>query len=364
MATKKLQILTELRPTDETMQSMVDGFFADNPIGKSLLDKFCPPFEASGSVVTCHPAEGYPLEVEWQTKNLFDDVGFYKSNGLTQQADGSWLGGTINKTIFVNTEKKSGSMYLTATVKTDVATAPVYLIAQYTDGTQSPSLRFNASDTFSTKTVTTDANKTVDSIRWTYGSAGTYYIKDVMISFVDANYEPYAETATITRCGKNLCTVDTVELVSKGMNKKIWSGNLSAPLVVSAKPSNIEFAAPSSSLLQCTVDGATKYVAPEYAQKGYKITSGTLTEIRVINWCDGTGVANIQLEPGTTATDFEPYNGGTFQPVEPITAIQGVNTIYADVGLVTVTGRADPNHIIDTLSDRIAALEAAAVNDI
>lgn len=42
---------------------------------------------------------------------------------------------------------------------------------------------------------------------------------------------------------------------------------------------------------------------------------------------------------------------------QPIPALPGANTIYTDADSVTVTGRADPSHTIQTLSDRIAALE-------
>ena len=48
----------------------------------------------------------------------------------------------------------------------------------------------------------------------------------------------------------------------------------------------------------------------------------------------------------------------------PISALPGVNTIYSDADSVTVTGRADPIHTIQALSDRVEALEnAAATND-
>lgn len=48
----------------------------------------------------------------------------------------------------------------------------------------------------------------------------------------------------------------------------------------------------------------------------------------------------------------------------PIPALTGVNTIYSDADSVTVTGRADPIHTIQALSDRVEALEnAAATND-
>lgn len=44
----------------------------------------------------------------------------------------------------------------------------------------------------------------------------------------------------------------------------------------------------------------------------------------------------------------------------PIPAPPGVNTIYTDADSLTVTGRADPVQTINTLNDRIAALEDAA----
>lgn len=47
----------------------------------------------------------------------------------------------------------------------------------------------------------------------------------------------------------------------------------------------------------------------------------------------------------------------------PIPALPGVNTVYSDADSVTVTGRADPIHTIQALSDRVAALETAAVTN-
>ena len=48
---------------------------------------------------------------------------------------------------------------------------------------------------------------------------------------------------------------------------------------------------------------------------------------------------------------------------QEILALSGVNTIYADTGDVTVSGRADPNSVIQKLASRIAALESAAVTN-
>ena len=55
-----------------------------------------------------------------------------------------------------------------------------------------------------------------------------------------------------------------------------------------------------------------------------------------------------------TPTTFQATGG------QSLHALPGTNTIYTDADSVTVTGRADPNHTIQTLTDRIAALEDAA----
>lgn len=57
------------------------------------------------------------------------------------------------------------------------------------------------------------------------------------------------------------------------------------------------------------------------------------------------------------STPFQATGGGA------IPALAGTNTIFTDADSVTVTGRADPIHTIQALSDRVAALETAAVTN-
>lgn len=47
---------------------------------------------------------------------------------------------------------------------------------------------------------------------------------------------------------------------------------------------------------------------------------------------------------------FEAYHGNTFAPSEPVPALAGVNTLWADTGDITVTGRADPLPLLQKLS--------------
>ena len=51
-------------------------------------------------------------------------------------------------------------------------------------------------------------------------------------------------------------------------------------------------------------------------------------------------IKDIQIEYGSTATPYEPFKGWeNFNIGEPIPALPGVNTIHADYGEITVTGR-------------------------
>lgn len=73
-----------------------------------------------------------------------------------------------------------------------------------------------------------------------------------------------------------------------------------------------------------------------------------------------------QAESGTPVTVA--YKLATPAPIQatgnaPIPALPGVNTVYSDADSLTVTGRADPIHTIQALSDRVAALENAAVTN-
>lgn len=68
-------------------------------------------------------------------------------------------------------------------------------------------------------------------------------------------------------------------------------------------------------------------------------------------------VVKPQFEYGTVATEYVPYQkGGTFAAGEPIPALPGVNTLYADTGEITVTGRADPVARLNKLEAAVAAL--------
>ena len=71
-----------------------------------------------------------------------------------------------------------------------------------------------------------------------------------------------------------------------------------------------------------------------------------------------------QYAAGTPVTIA--YKLATPQPIQAtgsqsLPALPGENVLTTNAGSLTVTGRADPTHTIQVLTDRIAALETAAV---
>lgn len=68
-------------------------------------------------------------------------------------------------------------------------------------------------------------------------------------------------------------------------------------------------------------------------------------------------VTDLQLEYGSVATAYEPYKEAeTFAPGETILGASGVNVIRADIGEITVTGRADPVAFIEKLTNAVLSL--------
>ena len=74
---------------------------------------------------------------------------------------------------------------------------------------------------------------------------------------------------------------------------------------------------------------------------------------------------HVQIEVGNRATAFEEYHSetDTFAPGEPIPALPGVNTIWADKGSITVTGRANPAKVEDGIWDERTAWPGKKVID-
>ena len=148
--------------------------------------------------------EGVQPQVKVSGKNLANPQ-FFLDNGGVLQEDGSYYFATAsnlnNKEIFVNVSQYTGQI----TVKYDVkylstATAVgAYVRIIYTDGTQDAMEGNSGYGVFLTKSKTSNAQKTVRSIRFTYntGSTSTWF-KNFQIEFgsTATSYEPYHDGGT------------------------------------------------------------------------------------------------------------------------------------------------------------------------
>ena len=177
---------------------------------------------------------------------------------------------------------------------------------------------------------------------------------------IATKYEPHKPATIVTRCGKNLLNEDWKDWNNYVSNKLVLNlpkGRYTAS--ATKKTENVYFY-----LYKSTDGGAT------WTIYGKLITnlSTTTTTFDVTGadgekWSLGTssstyqlGVETAQIELGNTATAYEPYYEETFAVGEPILGLSGVNTIYADSGNVTVSGKADPTAIIEKLTNAIISL--------
>lgn len=398
--------------TNAYLEGRFDGVSVDDSAvgnrpwsGKNTVDKLCPSFTESGTVVQCTPLEGYPLEVVSGItpvqegigdpspdnirpitghtsvtlthcgKNLFDDVTWFESHGFTPQADGSWLGKAVNKICFTNTAKKPGSMYLSLIGKVDAnSNTPMYLYVYYTDGTEKAYLALNNNiTTFTTLTAQTDPAKTVDYIKWTFGGGGTYYIKDVQLSFVDDKYEPYRGDAFALDLGQTVyggsldwkTGVLTVEYGIQDLSALGWNG----PEV--AYGNTIYYSGALSAAASMIAGGRKGWCSVFNCLNG--ITLGTLPNNSIAySISEFSGVARVYIKAdGVADVDalMAVLEGQklVYQLAEPITiqltpqeilALSGTNCLYSDTGDTQVTGKADPNAVIQDLYNKLNALSA------
>lgn len=236
-------------------------------------------------------------------KNWMDDVAFFKEKGFVKQDDGSWYGTPKVSKLFVNKNQLPGQFTISWNAKV-VEDKSFLLVVCYTDGTAAyPSTNYKD---FTERTFTTDKNKVLDYIQWTYAnSSSSYYIKYFQVEYgtTATAYEPYQ--------GK-LFTIDLGQTVYGGSYN--WTtGKLTV------------------------THGYIDSYASEDVPDGWISSTGALTE--------GAQIIYPLAEPVTVQL-----------ALQEILALSGTNTLYSDTGDTTVTGRADPTAVIEKLTNAIIAL--------
>lgn len=340
-----------------------------------MVDKLCPAFTESGSVVTCEPVEGYPLEVAWQTKNLLTTD--------TVELTGS----AINKTIWTGSLSAPFVISADLSALTETGNSPSASLVELTiDGaTVYASGVTVGGDGYRCKSGTLTK---VVVINWC-NHKGTAKFQ-LEVGTQKTAFEPYAENANITRCGKNVFGGNALadKMASQGAVKNEADGTVQfnpaqvdrkIPLFSKFKPNtqytfimygcNIDSTATvnSTNLLIRYEDGELYYIdfdnKTALNENGYLcFTSKAGKSISRIGFCYATGTTKLYYEKcgifeGVVSLEgFEAYQSETFAQEEQIPALNGVNTLWADSGLLTVSGKADPVTELHKLKTAILSL--------
>lgn len=252
---------------------------------KRIVDALCPPFEASGGVVTCRPVEGYPLGVTASWEPM-------------QEGEGDPSPDNIRPI----TERDSVSVTLSGEAgggTTNALTFPRAICGGEVDAVTGEGV-----ETWGKLTLN-------GTERWI-----VYGTNQFSLTILNSTFP------AITNSDERICS----HFIS--VQGTAWSALTDG-----------YFATNQTYLRFCkddmTVDEWKAYLAEQYAA-GTPVT-----------------VAYKLAEP----VPFAAAGGGT------LPGLSGVNTIYTNGDGVTVTGRTDPIWLTQSLMDRIAALEGAAIRD-
>lgn len=394
---------------------------------KDIIDKLTSPFTSTGSIIQCHPVEGYPLDVSVSLepiqsgsgdpspdnirpisghtgakltrcgKNLADSAPNQSTtaSGITFAVSNDGLGTKVTGTSTAAWAQNSPSMYPTITVQPGTYTFTRSRVNSISDGTVGFILRINGVNgdfvtsqamtyTFSEQTkigwfaVVMETGVTVDCTVWLQIELGS----------TPTAYEPYQGETFSASFGqtvyggtldwdKGVLTVDRAVLTLAGTEAWTNSTNVNKPnsyyINQRVAPSKFDDFYIGDFFTEyfhvCSHYKADLYndVMPNNACHVYVSANGTTIQFRddtctsvdafkaylAAQYASGTPVqiAYKLATPNTIATT-----------THDIPALDGTNTVYADAGDVTVNGRIDPEYLNNNLLERIAALEAAALN--
>lgn len=359
----------ELKPEQQAQAQMNIG-----------VDKLCPPFAESGSAVTCEPVEGYPLEVvsriepvqrgtgDPSPENIrpisgYDKVKLPRCGKNLIPPGAVTLAQTTNVMAWVDTGKILPAGTYTASVNTKCL--GVYVVNYATKTNFAYAYNANSLTFTLTEPMAVYLDFYANSL--TAENAASAQLE---LGPTATAYEPYRG--------------ETFEI---NLGQTVYGGTLDWNTGVLTVDRKVVVADGTKNAFATSSSG--------YWRLPWYTASGTALQTQIVNshfpalyFATATGGEFVYVKEQYITNEFasadelnaylvEQNAAGTplqilYDLEEPITiqltpqeilALSGINTLYSDTGDTEVTGRANPVAVINNLQSRLAALEAAVVNN-
>ena len=390
---------------------------------RNILQKLCQPFESSGGIATCQPVEDLPLNILVNIESVQEGTGDPSPENVRPisgwNAVKIWRGGR-NLIPFPYHSKSGSYSGVDAVVGSDytisfngISTAggTFYIIrdltlplGQYTisfHGNDLPitggkGALLNVYDTnnkivlanlknqakSATFSVENDNNNIYICVTYSEGiEFNDFRCKPMLSVLGDTTYESYRGEIFEIPLGQTVyggtldlrigvLTVNDATLVLDGLKNKVTAGSLAisegyAYLFRVSNYAHIQdFVGICSHYRHMPIGGSLSIRVP-----GVLVSTGTYGggDIYLISDINNSEQMNAYLSAQNSAGTPVQVVYKLGEPIiiqltpQEILALSGVNTVYADAGDVAVSGYSDPNAIINSLADRIAALEQNAI---
>lgn len=343
---------------------------ADAWSSRQIVDTLCPAFEETGNPVTCYPVANYPLgvTVSWEPK---------------QEGEGDPSPENVRPITGMDEVQvtRCGKNLLDVGEITGIVWA---------NNRPSISKILNTFNNLPAGEYRFAADLRIDSVEDTISSTGPLYY-----GIIVRNSQNTIDSTAIDRNYLGIGNVpsvgDILRVDKKVLIKPEYAGTYDEVYLYSVGSDDLTDRT-SGTMYNFKLELGSTPTAYEPYQPG---TTATLTLPETIyggelDAVTGAGVQewahidsyNGEVLPGEWISDRDVYTPDTTPtigaeiayklatpaPIQatgntPIPALPGVNTVYSDADSVTVTGRADPIHTIQALSDRVSALENAAVTN-
>lgn len=337
--------------------------------------------DVSGAVVSVGDVSSveHSVGVRLTSKNLFDSTTLLQAQNW-QESGGVYYGRAdylyatfkyANGGLFPNYTFKENTQYTFSfngyNEVDEVGYDGVIFGFKYTDGTDNRVALPNSQD-FADYILTSVANKTIERLFVSFSGGCDVYIRNIQLeeSTTATPYTPYTDTPTgsVTVQGKNYFDISKVADNTNGYNKLYNNGDGTITVVTTSKggtsigKQTLREYAPNLkagetyflSAYSTPVEGSTMannyiYLQGTGANVSWLFNSSKTVTEEMLNakvlwyaWAQKdvtTTISNIQIELGTTATAYEPYQAPTTYTANADGIVDGVRSLSPSMVLTT-----------------------------